>query len=210
MSDGNTADHRTNAPKMFREVFDLADKLVERITDAEVEARLRQLRERLEQDLSTPGRSTADGCVIEAPAVISTGEAALGFANSARVPDYEVVLGPAAARALLGLDLMDRKELADALGQELAGGPNADKEHQLQIDRNGPVYDDPGVPDGGEYRATPLSFGGYVAVHRCLTGKELGRLRWERIGFSVADHGFYVADILPANAAFSRRHDSLS
>src|SRR5689334_10722200 len=39
------ANRQPDVPEMFREVFDLADKLVERITDTDVEARLRRLLE---------------------------------------------------------------------------------------------------------------------------------------------------------------------
>ena len=41
---------------------------------------------------------------------------------------YELVLAPAAVRALLSLSDQARKELAEALGTELHNGPNGRKE----------------------------------------------------------------------------------
>ena len=58
-------------------------------------------------------------------------------------------------------------------------------------------------PDDGVYTATPLSFGGYVAVHRPMTKEELERLRQEQ-GRKVAGRGFHVLDILHPGTAFTR------
>jgi hypothetical protein len=112
---------------------------------------------------------------------------------------YEVTLGPAAIRVVLGL--RDRKELADALRTELVNGPNADKE--LSFDSDGNAQTDPDMPSGLAYTATPLSFDGYTALHRPMTPAELARLRREQ-GRPVADRGFYVLDILSAESGFTR------
>lgn len=105
---------------------------------------------------------------------------------------YEVTLGPAAKRAVLGLRTeSDANGLADALRQELADGPNADKQYEFNVaDKT--------------YTATPLSFDGYTAVHRPMARGELRRLgREERR--RVADRGFYVLDILRAESGYLRR-----
>ena len=81
---------------------------------------------------------------------------------------YEVVLGPAAIRTVLGLPDPERKELADALRTELLDGPNADEEARFD------------GPDNVVYRGTPLSFDAYVALHRPMTKEELKRLRREQ------------------------------
>lgn len=118
---------------------------------------------------------------------------------------YEVTLGPAAIRAILGLWAGGRNGLAAALRTELMNGPNADKELELKFgsDSNAWAYLDPGVPEGVIYTATPLSFNGYTALHRPMTGEELQRLQSEQRR-PVATYGFYVLDILPAESAFSR------
>lgn len=111
---------------------------------------------------------------------------------------YEVTLGPAALRVVLGMDESRRKNLADALRTELLNGPNASKEVQynveLRVCRAG---------EAGIYTATPLSFDGYVAVHRPLAKDELKALRQEQ-GRSAASKGFHVFDLLAATSAFSR------
>lgn len=107
---------------------------------------------------------------------------------------YEVVLGPAAKRAVLSLRIeKDQEGLADALRQELHDGPNADKEYR---------FDSIG-DDGRIYTATPLSFDGYTAVHRRMDPAELKRLRRE-LNHPVSQ-GFYVLDILPAESGVNRR-----
>jgi hypothetical protein len=118
---------------------------------------------------------------------------------------YEVILGPAAIRIVLGLrDPDDRKELAYALRTELTGGPNADKELRFDSDGNAPDYVVPGLPSGHVYTAIPLSFNGYTALYRRLTEGELRRLRREQ-GRPVSRFGgFYVFDLLSAGSAFGR------
>jgi hypothetical protein len=114
---------------------------------------------------------------------------------------YEVVLGPAAIRVVLSLpDPMVRRRLADALRAELANGPNAHNEFSF----DDASYSDRGAGPGKVfYTATPLSFAGYTAVHRRLTGEELDRLRQEQ-DRPTAALGVYVFDILRAESAFSR------
>ena len=114
---------------------------------------------------------------------------------------YEVTLGPAAIRVVLPLDLQDQKDLADALWEELANGPNADKEYKFNLEETRKPYVDPAAPDLVEYTATPLSFGGYIAVHRPMTKDELKRLRKEQ-GHS-ASRGFYVLDILTGDSGIA-------
>ena len=115
---------------------------------------------------------------------------------------YEVVLGPAAIRAIIGLPDSDRKERMGAvLRTELMNGPNARSEYKFDSDIQ--AYSGrTGSGDGLFYTATPLSFDGYTAVHRRLSKAELKRLRQEN-GKSIADQGVYVIDILPAHSAFS-------
>jgi hypothetical protein len=114
---------------------------------------------------------------------------------------YEVTLGPAAQRFVLGMkNPNDRKELADALREELGGGPN-----ELRFDSAGRASagDDPGAPAGEQYRAVPLTFGGYTAVYRSLTRDELRQLRREQ-GRPVAKEGFFLFDILSPESAWIR------
>jgi hypothetical protein len=112
---------------------------------------------------------------------------------------YEVVLGPPAIRAVVSLpDPADRKELGAALRTELMDGPNAHNE--LRFDKTLRVYSDRAR---APYTATPLSFAGYTAVHRRLTGEELRRLGREQDRLT-AGQGVYVIDILPAESAFIR------
>ncbi len=119
--------------------------------------------------------------------------------GSSVVAAYEVVLGPAARRAVLSLRTdKDKAELADSLRQELYRGPNASKEYRF----------DSALEGGKEYTATPLSFDGYTTVHRRLTAAELRRLRREQ-GHPVARIGFYVLDILPPESGVNRRRPLL-
>jgi hypothetical protein len=117
---------------------------------------------------------------------------------------YEVVLGPAAKRAVLGLPLAkDRDRLADALRVELSDGPNADKEYQFDPYDGGRDYIDRSASVQTVYTATPLSFDGYIAIHRPMVKEELQQLRREQS--HAARRGFYVLDILPADSGFTRR-----
>lgn len=102
---------------------------------------------------------------------------------------YEVVMGPAAERAVLGVPYEERKRLAEALRTELLQGPNADKE----------VWFDAG--DDKVYKATPLSFGAYVVISRPLADDELARLRREKHRRAAA--GLFVIDILHPAASFT-------
>jgi hypothetical protein len=108
--------------------------------------------------------------------------------------DYEVVLAPAARRALENLDEADAIGLASALQQELANGPNASKEYSF------PASDK-------TYTATPLSFAGYTAIHRPMIREELARLGREQRR-RTAESGFYVLDILRAESGYLRRMPS--
>jgi hypothetical protein len=110
---------------------------------------------------------------------------------------YEVLLAPAANRVIAGLRKTDRDGLVSALAAELRGGPNADKE--IRFDSG--IYTAAGDAEDAVYTATPLSFGGYTALHRPLTGTELKRLA-KQTGRPTADDGCYVIDILPAETAF--------
>ena len=85
-------------------------------------------------------------------------------------------MAPAARRAVLCVPFEDRRDLADALRRELLDGPNADKE--VWYDAEMIRCADSGNPR--VYTGTPLSPGAYVAVHRPLTGEELGRLKKEQ------------------------------
>jgi hypothetical protein len=118
--------------------------------------------------------------------------------------EYEVVLSPVAIRAVLTVPKTDRRKLADALRTELMNGPNADKELKLELDWNAQAHADPSANvDRIIYTATPLSHAGCTAVHRPMTEAELKQLRREQ-GRLMADQGFYIIDILPAESAFSR------
>jgi hypothetical protein len=99
-------------------------------------------------------------------------------------------------------DLGDRDEMAAALRTELMNGPNSRSEYRFDSD----VQAWSGRIGGGDrvvYTATPLSFGGYTAVHRLLSEEDLRRLRTEERP-STAGQGVYVIDILPAESAFNR------
>ena len=115
---------------------------------------------------------------------------------------YEVVLGPAAERLMRGMEPQDQKRLAEVLRTELASGPNAHSE--LIFDGNARIWLNSKSSGSRTYRATPLSYDAYTAVHRPLDRRELQRMARERAR-PAADKGFYVVDLLPAEAAFSRR-----
>jgi hypothetical protein len=114
---------------------------------------------------------------------------------------YEVVLAPSALRVVVALRRADRLGIFDALQAELENGPNADKE--IRFDSS--IWADtvPGDAEDPVYTATPLSFGGYTALHRPLTKAEIERLA-ARQNSAIADRGYYVIDILPAESAFRR------
>jgi hypothetical protein len=117
---------------------------------------------------------------------------------------YVVTLGPAAIRALRNLvEPSDRKMLADALRTELFKGPNSDNAVELKHSSSGVDLTDPDMPGDAAYSATPLSIGGYIAIHRPMTEEELKRVARQQVR-PVEAHGFYVVDILPADSAFSR------
>jgi hypothetical protein len=113
---------------------------------------------------------------------------------------YDIVLAPAADRVLSCMPAPHRAVLADALRNELAEGPNSGKEIRF----GSSLWAD---ADGGDvneiYTATPVSCDGYTVIHRPLTGVELNRLA-ELRGRPAASRGFYVIDILPAEAGFRR------
>ena len=112
--------------------------------------------------------------------------------------EYDVVLGPAAVRAIQDLrDETARAELAAALRSELLQGPNAAIEVEFRLDSDAHE-----APDRA-YKATPLSFGGYTAIHRRLTQDELWLTGQER-NHAAADCLLYVVDIVPAESAFMR------
>ena len=113
---------------------------------------------------------------------------------------YEVVLGPAAIRTVLGLPELERKELADALRTELLDGPNADK--AVRFDGDMRPCDQTCGPDDVVYTGTPLTFDAYIALHRPMSKEELKRLRREQ-GRRVAALGFFVPDILHPATAFT-------
>jgi len=116
---------------------------------------------------------------------------------------YEVVLGPAAIRTIQSIgNHPDRAELDGALSTELLNGPNTGKE--LRFDSDIRAYKDSAASSGGViYTATPLSVSGYTAIHRPLAENEIKQLRGERSS-PIADQGFYLIDILPAESAFTR------
>jgi hypothetical protein len=111
---------------------------------------------------------------------------------------YELVLAPAAVRALLSLSDLARMELAGVLGTELLNGPNARKEAFYDADLRACRR------ERAVYTATPLSYNAFVAVHRPLTGDELARLRREKGRRRSMDLGFHVLDILHLTTAFTR------
>jgi hypothetical protein len=114
---------------------------------------------------------------------------------------YIVVLGPAATRTMQSLLPFDQRELSRVLNDELADGPNADKEIRFDSDGH-PRPCDGRSRDGTVcYTATPLSHKAYTAIHRPMTMAELSAA-----GTAQRDHatdlGFYVLDILAAEPAF--------
>src|SRR5580698_8861623 len=107
---------------------------------------------------------------------------------------YEVVLAPAAQRAVAGMPTTAREGVAAALEDELVDGPNADVE--VRFGSSMWADGEPGQDDVF-YTATPLSFGGHTAIHRPMTPGELGR----RTGQGGGENGkrvLYVIDILSA------------
>jgi hypothetical protein len=111
---------------------------------------------------------------------------------------YELVLAPAAVRALLSLSDPARRELAGVLGTELLHGPNARKEAFYDADLRACRR------ERAVYTATPLSYDAFVAVHRPLAEDELARLRRERRRRRALAQGFHVLDILHLTTAFTR------
>lgn len=143
----------------------------------------------------------AHGREGEAFSVTGIGEGYWELGGFEPIDPYEVALGPAAIRALETLPgLSDQKELVGALRTELMNGPNAHNEYRFD---SAGAYDDPGGTVRVVYTATPLSFAGYIAVHRRMTREELRRLRRERRR-RTAVRGFYVIDILAVESAFGR------
>ena len=110
---------------------------------------------------------------------------------------YELVVAPAASRLIERLPAPDAEELTHALGTELMDGPNATREVRF----GSGMWDGSEPGDDLNYTATPLSFGGYTAIHRPLSAAEMGRLARQR-GRPVASDGVYLIDILPAWSAF--------
>ncbi len=111
---------------------------------------------------------------------------------------YELVLAPAAVRALLSLSDPARMELAGVLGTELLNGPNARKEAFYDADLRACRR------ERAVYTATPLSYDAFVAVHRPLAEDELARLRREKRRRRALAQGFHVLDILHLTTAFTR------
>ncbi|GEM_PF-4614293 len=123
---------------------------------------------------------------------------------------YIVRLAPAAQRIIRTLEPYDQQRLNRVLAEELADGPNADKEIRFDSDGGVQVFADPGGPDGPVcYTATPLSYKAYTAIHRRMTEDELRRVS-QQDGDPAADLGFYVFDILAAESAFTRRPGGLA
>jgi hypothetical protein len=116
-------------------------------------------------------------------------------------PKYEVILGPAAIRAILGMSSPgEHIKLATALRAELAGGFCTGKEVRLDADGNPCLPGALVLPGEKVYTATPLSFRGCTALHRPMTGEELDRLQREQ-GRPVAGRGFYVIGLLDGLSA---------
>lgn len=217
MEDGNMADRPLGEAELFREVFDLADEVVGQITDTEVEERLHRFLQRHNPNGRSPFRLRGAGTEPDSDglnsgesrgsgdeAAISVGRARQKFGTATQHVTYEVTLGPAAIRAIRNVvEHGYRKVLADALRTELADGPNAGKEIELRFSPDDVSLPDPDTPDSAAYKATPLSIGGYIVIHRPMTWEELKQLQREQAR-PVAAHGFYVVDILPADSAFSR------
>ena len=116
---------------------------------------------------------------------------------------YEVVLGPAAKQVVLSLrDEQDVKDLAEALRTELINGPNAEAEYEFSVEEH-KSYHGAAAHDPVVYTATPLSFDGYVAIHRPMTLEEFRRKEIRRLLGHSASCGRYVLDILPAGWGFT-------
>jgi hypothetical protein len=113
---------------------------------------------------------------------------------------YEVLLAPASERLMRSLS--DPLQLAGCLRTELADGPNADV--AVTFDYEVQICSAPEVPSEACYTATPLSFEAFTALHRPMTTEELKQMGEEK-NRDVADRGFYVLDILPAESAFFMR-----
>ena len=111
---------------------------------------------------------------------------------------YELVLAPAAVRAVLSLRDPARMELAVVIGTELLNGPNARKEAFYDADLRACRR------ERAVYTATPLSYDAFVAVHRPLSADELARLRREKGRRRTFAGGFHVLDILHLTTAFTR------
>ena len=124
--------------------------------------------------------------------------------------EYIVKLAPAAERIVRTLEPFDQQGLDRALREELVYGPNADKEIRFDSDGGSRAGADPGLPDDRVcYTATPLSFKAYTAIYRPMTKDELSTVSREE-GGQVFGQGFYVFDILAAEAAFTRRPGGLA
>lgn len=114
---------------------------------------------------------------------------------------YEIVLAPAAQRAVAGMPAAARKGVTAALEKELVDGPNA----AVEVRFGSSMWaDDEPRPDDVVYTATPLSFGGHTAIHRPMTSAELSK-RARQAGQGGERNGravFYVIDVLSAESAF--------
>jgi hypothetical protein len=111
---------------------------------------------------------------------------------------YDIVLAPAAQRAVASMPAKAREGVSAALAAELVDGPNAAAEVRFGSSM---WADDEPRPDDVVYTATPLSFGGHTAIHRPLTPVELSRRAAQKNevnGRTV----FYVIDVLSAESAF--------
>lgn len=183
------------------------DELAAALHGQSAEVRISPTRSPSELTAPTPDScdlSSAEGQESGVDADTSASDARWEFDTSTRHVAYEVTLGPAAIRALRNLvERSDRKMLADALRTELFDGPNTDNEVKLKRFSNEVGLTDPDMPDGTVYSATPLSTGGYIAIHRPMTEEELNRVARQQ-DRPVEAYGFYVVDILPADSAFSR------
>jgi hypothetical protein len=98
-----------------------------------------------------------------------------------------VYLSPAAKAVVLSLAHQeDTDALADCMREELDNGPNASREHHIDV-------------QGRQYTATPLSCG-YVVVHR-----PMNRLERERLSDRLVAKAFFVLDILSPETAINPR-----
>jgi hypothetical protein len=115
---------------------------------------------------------------------------------------YIVVLGPAATRIIQSLNHFDQRELKRVLNDELADGPNADKEVRFDSHGHAQRGGDRARPGRLYYTATPLSHRAYTAIHRPMSTAELSMATRARRD-QATDLGFYVLDILVADSAFT-------